>query len=166
MSVPPFAVLACGNPSRGDDAIGPLLLARLAAWLEEVELAGRFELIEDFQFQIEHALDLKGRRAVLFIDAGEGSPAPFVLGPVESDETPSHSTHAITPAAVLAVYRRVVDESAPRCDVLCVRGEQFELGQALSPAATAHVKAAWPALQSWCRLAVAQLPADAGGEKS
>ncbi|HNJ77291.1 MAG TPA: hydrogenase maturation protease [Azospira sp.] len=154
MSVAPFVVLACGNPSRGDDAIGPALLARLATWLDEEGLADAFELIEDFQFQIEHALDLKDRCAALFIDAGERTPAPFALCPVDAHAPPSHSTHAISPAAVLAVYHRVVKAPAPTCDTLCVCGESFELGDGLSPAAAACIEAAWPALQSWCREAV------------
>ena len=69
-------VFAVGNPSRGDDAIGPLLCGRLAKWLENEGLADGFELIEDFQLQIEHALDLQGRELALFIDAGTGTPAP------------------------------------------------------------------------------------------
>lgn len=156
MSVAPFVVLACGNPSRGDDALGPLLLARLAAWLQETDMADAFDLIEDFQFQIEHALDLKGRRAALFIDAGDGTPVPYTLHPVADDAAPSHSTHAISPAAVVAVYRRVVGGDAPPCDVLCVSGERFELGEGLGTLASAHLEAAWPALQAWCRAALAR----------
>jgi hypothetical protein len=87
----------------------------------------------------------------LFIDAGENTPAPFVLGPVASVVSPSHSTHAISPADVLAVYCRVLNAPAPPCDVLCVRGDGFELGDGISPAAAAHVEAAWPVLQAWCR---------------
>ena len=43
-------VLACGNPSRGDDAIGPLLLARLESWLSESGWADDFVLVEEFLF--------------------------------------------------------------------------------------------------------------------
>ncbi len=146
----PFVVLACGNPSRGDDALGPLLLARLDAWLRAGGVAARFELIEDFQFQVEHALDLQGRAAALFIDAGSGTPAPFALQRLLPDETPGHSTHAIPPAMVLAVYRRVVGGEPPPAHVLCVRGECFELGGALSPAAAEHLEAAWRQLQVFC----------------
>ncbi|MBI2306411.1 MAG: hydrogenase maturation protease [Rhodocyclales bacterium] len=146
----PFVILACGNPSRGDDALGPLLLARLDAWLAAEGLAERFELIEDFQFQVEHALDLQGRRAALFIDAGTETPGPYTLLPLAADDTPGHSTHAITPVAVLAVYRRVVGEEAPPAHVLCVRGEHFELGEALSAAAGANLEAAWEKLQEFC----------------
>ncbi len=69
-------VFAVGNRSRGDDAIGPLLLERLDAWLAGDGRGADFELIDDFQLQIEHALDLAGRRLALFIDAGDGHAAP------------------------------------------------------------------------------------------
>ncbi len=147
----PIVVLACGNPSRGDDALGPLLLGRLDAWLAEEGLAGHFELIEDFQFQIEHALDLEGRAAALFIDAGQDTPGPYALQPAVADDTPGHSTHAISPGAVLAVYCRIVGGEPPPASVLCVRGEAYELGEGLSAAATENLEAAWPALQQWCR---------------
>lgn len=145
----PFVILACGNPSRGDDAIGPLLLARLDEWLQARGIAGHFELIEDFQFQVEHALDLTGRRAALFIDAGEGTPAPFSLTELDASSSTGHGTHAISPAAVLAVHRRIAGEPPP-ASVLCVRGESFGLGEELSPAAAGHLDAAWAHLQGFC----------------
>jgi hydrogenase maturation protease len=165
-SAAPFVVFACGNPSRGDDALGPLLLERLRGWLAAAGWSQQFELIDDFQLQIEHALDLQGRRAALFIDAGEGTPAPCTLAalPPVADSVPPACTHALPPAAVLAVYRRVVDATPPPAQVLCVRGERFELGEGLSAAAAAHLEAAWPALQRYCRERLAELAAGAGGE--
>ena len=147
---PPFVVLACGNPSRGDDALGPLLLARLADWLNTASMNENFELLEDFQLQVEHALDLQGRQAVLFIDAGVGMTQAFTLAAVDPDNTPGHSTHAIPPAAVLAVYRRVVGSEPPPASVLCVQGEAFELGEGLSLRAADNLEQAWLALQQWC----------------
>jgi len=161
----PFVVLACGNPSRGDDALGPLLLARLADWLATTGDEGSFELIEDFQFQIEHALDLQGRRAALFIDAGAATPAPFTLSPAAAEEATGHraghSTHAITPAAVLDVYRRVVGGELPPAFVLCVSGERFGLGEGLSDAAQRNLSSAWAALQACCQV-LAKLDPDHG----
>ena len=47
-------LLGYGNPSRGDDTLGVLLLEQLPiACLQTVEL------LINFQLQIEHALDLK-----------------------------------------------------------------------------------------------------------
>ncbi len=143
----PVVVFACGNPSRGDDALGPLLLDRLQAWLDAEGLADGFELIGDFQLQIEHALDLAGRRLALFIDAGHETPAPFVFRQAVAVDKPGHSTHALPPESVLAVLPRVSDEVPPPAFVLCVRGEKFELGEGLSVAASAYAEAAFVLLK-------------------
>lgn len=144
-------MLACGNPSRGDDALGPLLLAQLAEWLDGEEFSAQFELIEDFQFQIEHALDLEGRQAALFIDAAVGIAGAWSLAPLTPDEGPlAQGSHALAPAAVLAVCRRVSGPPPPAM-LLCLRAASFGLGDALSPQAAADLAEAWPVLQRWCR---------------
>lgn len=155
----PVVVFAVGNPSRGDDAIGPELLGRLAAWLEKEGLAEGVELIEDFQLNIEHALDLAGRELALFIDAGENTPAPYVFERIFPSNIPSHSTHALPPQAVLQVYRQMECQEPPPSFVLCVRGERFDLGEALTPEARGRVVEAMelleglirqPDLEAWC----------------
>ena len=137
----PVLVLAVGNPSRGDDALGPELAARL----EAAALPG-VEVIVEFQLQVENALDLVGRERVVFVDAGTGTPAPFELRRIAAAPEFLHTSHALSPAAVLATYRRVREEAPPDAWLLCVRGESFELGEPLSEAAVAHLAAAWPAL--------------------
>jgi len=144
-------VIAVGNRSRGDDAIGPLLLGRLEAWLAGPGRGSDIKLVEDFQLQIEHALDLAGRRLVLFVDAGTGTCAPYEFrAVVASAPGRSHTSHALAPEAVLGVYRQVTGEDSPPAFVLCVRGERFELGDDLSDAARAHVEAAWQQLLALC----------------
>jgi hydrogenase maturation protease len=135
-------VFAVGNPSRGDDAIGPILCGQLEKWLENSGLAGEVELIEDFQLNIEHALDLVDRQLALFIDAGHATPGPFTLTRTLPAPFSGHSTHALEPAAVLAVFESTMNQSAPPAYTLCVRGEMFELGQGLSAAAEANLRAA------------------------
>ncbi len=139
----PVLVLAVGNPSRGDDAIGPELAARI----EAAALPG-VEVISEFQLQVENALDLVGRERVIFVDAGTGTSAPFELRRLAPAADFLHTSHAISPEAVLATYRRVTGEAPPEAWVLCVRGESFELGEPLSVAAAAHLEAAW---QELCR---------------
>ncbi|MEF8702289.1 MAG: hydrogenase maturation protease [Candidatus Accumulibacter sp. UW26] len=151
MSLAPIVILACGNPSRGDDALGPLLLDRLQGWLDEQQLADGFELIGDFQWQVEHALDLVGRQCALFIDAGEHTPAPFVLARVEALAQTTPSTHALSPAAVLAVLARISDQPPPPVFVLCVAAERFGLGEGLSAAAVHHAERAFELLQTLCQ---------------
>jgi hydrogenase maturation protease len=144
----PVLVLAVGNPSRGDDALGPALAERL----EALALPG-VEVLVDFQLQVEHSLDLVGREVVVFVDAGAQTPAPYQLLEAQSAEELAHTSHALAPGAVLAAYRRVHGSEPPRALVLCVRGESFELGEPLSAAAAAHLDSAWAALQDLCVLA-------------
>jgi hydrogenase maturation protease len=138
----PVLVLAVGNPSRGDDALGPALAARL----EGAALPG-FEVIVEFQLQIENALALGGRERVIFVDAGAGTPAPFELRRAAPAADFLHTSHALSPEAVLATYERVTADVSPETWVLCVRGEAFELGEGLSEAAGRHLEAAWQQLR-------------------
>ena len=137
----PLLVLAVGNPSRGDDAIGPMLAARL----EALALA-HLDVITEFQLQVENAVDLEGRERVIVVDSGTGTPAPYELRLVAPVADFLHTSHALSPEAVLATYERVTRSASPETWVLCVRGEAFELGEALSPAARRHLEAAWERL--------------------
>jgi hydrogenase maturation protease len=144
----PVVIFAIGNPSRGDDALGPLLLDRLTGWIDQQGLAERFDLVEDFQLQIEHALDLSGRELALFVDAGECTPGPFRFYPVVAASGALHTTHQLPPAAVLQVYALTEALPAPSAFILCIRGESFELGEALSPAAEENLDSAFAFLQN------------------
>jgi hydrogenase maturation protease len=139
----PVLLLAVGNPSRGDDALG----ARLAEDIEAAGLPG-VEVIVDFQLQVEHALDLAGRERVVFVDAGTGTPGPFEFKRVEPAADFLHTSHALSPSAVLATYLRVQDVALPECWLMCVRGERFELGEGLSAAAAANLEVARRALMT------------------
>jgi hydrogenase maturation protease len=139
-------VLAVGNPSRGDDALGPELAARL----EAAALPG-VEVVTEFQLQVENALDLEGRERVVFVDAGTGTPGPFEFRRAVPAEDFLHTSHAISPEAVLATYKRVTGNEPPEAWVLCVRGEAFELGEGLSEGAARNLEAAWEGLKDWLR---------------
>lgn len=156
----PVVVFAVGNPSRGDDALGPHLLARLEEWLQAEGRAGEVDLVEDFQLNIEHALDLEGRNLALFIDAGTGMATPCSFARVVPAVDLGVSTHALEPGAVLRVHGQACQTQAPACFVLVVRGECFELGESLSPVARNSADIAWallldllsqPRLEHWER---------------
>lgn len=149
----PVVVFAIGNPSRGDDALGPLLLARLAEGLAAAGLSNEVELVEDFQLQIEHALDLDGRQLALFIDAGQQTPAPYRFYPIEPATGITHTTHALPPEAVLQVFCQTEGKPPPPAFVLCVRGEKFELGEPLTAEASANLEVASALLLRLCQRA-------------
>jgi hydrogenase maturation protease len=144
--VPPLLVFGWGNASRGDDALGPLAVERLRAALHD---AGRVECLDDYQLQIEHALDLLGRERVLFIDASLDCEAPFEARPLHAARDASITTHALSPQALMQVFSDVHGMPAPPCTLLAVRGERFELGEPPSPAALAHLAAALRWAQDW-----------------
>lgn len=134
----PLLVIAIGNESRGDDALGPLLLRRL-----QQEFSGEaIEFIEEFQLQVENSLDLQRRTLVLFLDAGKNTPSPFAFYPAKPRRMEGHTSHAIAPEELLGVYAAVTGETPPPAYVLCVAGESFELGEPLSEPATRHLETA------------------------
>ena len=141
--VAPTLVLAIGNPSRGDDALGPLTAQALLA-LDVPEV----EVLTDFQLQIEHALDLLGRRRVVFVDAAASGVAPFTFVPVQPATDACHSSHSLSPAALLDSFRRLTGTEPPPAQLLAIRGERFELGAPLSPEATRRLQSALSALVS------------------
>ncbi len=146
MSVAPTLVFAVGNPSRGDDAVGPLLAERL-----EAAAVPGVEVLVDFQWQVEHALDLAGRERVIFIDACVDAEAPFVEREVRADAGFAHTSHSLAPAQVLETYRRVTGASPPPALLFGVRAHSFELGAGLSPDTERASQAAWPRLLELCR---------------
>jgi len=137
----PILIIGIGNPSRGDDALGPLLIERL-----EALALPNVELLTDFQLQVEFALDLQGRQHVVFVDASLVAPAPFTFTPVVAAEDASYSSHELSPAAVLQAYQKLFCEPPPAY-VLAIRGVAFELGEGLSADAAANLAAALAWLQ-------------------
>ena len=131
--VKPILVFAYGNPSRGDDALGPELLDELQK--NSIICLDHIEFLTDFQLQIEHALDLERRQLVLFADASVSCNAPFEFQQLKPERDLSYTTHAMNPAAVLQVYQLIKKEAPPPCFLLSIKAEKFELGEGLSVAA-------------------------------
>lgn len=127
MMTKPILLLGYGNPSRGDDALGVLLLEQLpAAYLHTVEV------LTDFQLQIEHALDLKRRQLVLFADASVTNMQPIHFRQLHSAIDNSYTTHAMHPVSVMQVYQDIEKTAPPPCFLLTMQAVQFELGDGLS----------------------------------
>jgi hydrogenase maturation protease len=143
-------VLGVGNPSRGDDALGPLLLERL-----EGRVPPGVELLTDFQLQVEHLLDLHGRDLVVFADASVASAAPFEFAPVAPAASHTTTTHAMEPPALLAAYVRHYGAAPPPAYLLAMRGESFDLGAPPGAAAERHLHAAAGFLEAWLARAAA-----------
>lgn len=145
----PTLIFGWGNPSRGDDALGPLFVEHFAALAARHPEWGAVECLTDFQLQVEHALDLQGRRRVLFVDASLNAPVPCSLARIEAARDASFTTHAMSPQAVLQVYADIQDDAPPPCWLLALRGERFELGEEISGSARSNLAAALAQAAHW-----------------
>lgn len=140
--VKPVLLFGYGNPSCGDDALGPLLLEYIENHVDLVAI----ELLVDFQLQIEHALDLENRSLVLFVDASFSAASAFEFSELAPAKDGSYTSHAMSPSALMDVYREIKQQIPPPCFLLSIRGEKFGLGEGLSAAANNN-------LQQACRFA-------------
>ena len=139
----PVLIFTYGNPSRGDDALGPEMFDLLARRKRETRDLDRVDLLTDFQLQIEHAVDLENRQCVLFIDAGMSCAEPFELQPLQAERDDSFTTHAMSPAAVLSVYEQINQHAAPPAYLLTIRAYEFGLGVPVSATALKNLQLAY-----------------------
>lgn len=135
--IKPILVFGYGNLSRGDDAVGPLVLEYLDRYVDPA----RVELLTDFQLQIEHALDLQGRELVLFVDASVACDQAFHLSRLVPEKDNSYTSHAMSPAALLHVCQNLYSKFPPSF-LLSIKASEFELGEALSEATEHHLQQA------------------------
>ena len=139
----PVLIFSVGNPSRGDDALGPAMTELLEKHKLENHSFDQVNLLTDFQLQIEHALDLDKRQIVLFIDASVSCSEPFEIIKLVADRDDSFTTHAMSPAAVLSVYQQINQQQPPPAYLLAIRGYHFGLGKPLSEAARRNLQKAF-----------------------
>lgn len=134
-----------GNPGRGDDALGPALIARIA----KMHLAD-VECQNDMQLQVEHVTDLNGCEQVLFVDADMSCAEPFDFSEIGAAKDDSYTSHAMSPSALLHAYNQVYGKDAPHAFLLRIRGYGFQLGDPLSDKATDNLEAATKLVIEFC----------------
>lgn len=139
----PVLVFTWGNPSRGDDALGPALYDLIEARHDQGDGFGHVDILTDFQLQVEHVLDLHGRRWIVFVDAAVDVTPPYDFYRLQASDDVAYTTHAVSPAELLAVYQQVYAQPAPPAFMLSVRGYDFGLGQPLSHEARRHLDEAF-----------------------
>ena len=129
-----------GNPSRGDDAIGPCLHQVIKQFIEQFSLAN-IQLIEDFQLQPEHVCDINEDAAcIVFIDASYQGKTAYQIAPVVTAEEIGYTSHALSPATLMTLYEKTQNRQSPPAFLLSVRGYSFALGAPLSKQAEENIK--------------------------
>ena len=139
----PVLIFTYGNPSRGDDALGPAMYDLLEKYKRETSKLDGVDLLTDYQLQIEHAVDLEHRQLVIFVDACVSSPRPYDFHELRAVMDESYTTHAMSPASVLHVFRQINQRDPPLGYLLKIRGYKFELGQDISEQAKVNLQRAF-----------------------
>ena len=138
-----------GNPSRGDDGAGPALFLKMERWLDQQytsqtekrdNSSNDIQLIECFQLEPELCCDIENSAALMIIDASIiDSPSPCLETLADSSQDTPIWTHAISPASLLTLFKKVYKKPPPPTYLLHIPGGQFELGTSLSKSVEEHL---------------------------
>ena len=134
-----------GNPGRGDDGLGPELIARISNFN-----FAHVTCQNDMQLQVEHVTDLSECDHVLFIDADMSCAEPFEFCEISAIMDESYTSHAMHPAALLHAYRQVYKQNAPPAFLLRIRGYAFELGDNIGEQAMHNLQQALKLVHQVC----------------
>lgn len=133
-------IFTWGNPSRGDDALGPALFDLLEAHKLDTGELPEVEVLTDFQLQIEHTVDLEERECIIFVDASITCAEPFEMEQLVAVRDDTFTTHAMSPASLLSVYKQVNASEPPASWLLTIRAYEFGLGKSMSRKATENLQ--------------------------
>jgi hydrogenase maturation protease len=96
---------------------------------------------DNYQLNIEDAMDVAEHDVVWFVDAAKTGPSPFAVHDVQPSPTIEFTSHILRPEALLAIARQCYGGS-PKAFLLAIRGYEFEFVEALTPGAAANLHAA------------------------
>ncbi|GAB4018849.1 MAG: hypothetical protein Fur0010_20260 [Bdellovibrio sp.] len=111
-----------GNPIRGDDALGPMMIE----WLEKENLFQNATYLWNYQLQIEDAELIDHYDQVIFIDAHVNLEHEFEFTKLEPALHPEYSSHSVHPESILALNRQFFKGHVD-CYLLALKAMNFEL---------------------------------------
>ena len=142
-------VIACGNPLRGDDAVGSAAADMVESW----QTPG-VKVLSVHQLVPELIDEMKEVRRVLFVDAGtKTNDSKFDTCVVEPKQSRRFFGHNDTPANLLAILRDL-DGRIPEARLLAISAYSFGHGDELTETAQANLHAAI----EWIREFLAEPP--------
>jgi hydrogenase maturation protease len=127
---PRVLVLGYGNPGRQDDGLGPAV----AAGIERLGWPN-VTVSDNYQLNIEDALDVAAHDVVWFVDAAKTGARPYEVREISPVPIIEFTSHLVRPEAILAIARQCYGKS-PQAFLLAVRGYDFAFIEALTPAAS------------------------------
>lgn len=133
---PRILVLGYGNPGRQDDGLGPAVAAGIdgLGW-------PNITAYDNYQLNIEDALEVAEHDVVWFVDAAKAGPAPYDVSDLSPASSIEFTSHITRPEAILAIARQYYGKS-PQAFLLAIRGYQFEFVEELTVGASDNLRVA------------------------
>lgn len=104
----------------------------------------------DYQLNVEDALAVSRHDIVVFVDAARGLREPYAFRPVRPDPALPAMSHALGPAAVLALAAELYGQK-PEAWILAIRGHRWTIGEGLSDKAEKNLALALEFLENRLR---------------
>lgn len=135
-SPPRILVLGYGNPGRQDDGLGPAAAAGIngLGW-------PNITAYDNYQLNIEDALDVAEHDIVWFVDSAKAGPSPYDVRDLSAAPSIEFTSHIMRPEAILAIARQYYGKS-PQAFLLAIRGYQFEFVEELTTGAVENLRVA------------------------
>ncbi len=130
-----------GNPGRQDDGLGIALTTRLETWVLENQLPG-FAFENNYQLNIEDAIEIANKDLVIFADASEEAIEDFCFSVVDGSAKLSFTTHAASPGYIVQLCKELFDRE-PRVLLLHIKGYQWAFQEGLSDQAAKNLDRAY-----------------------
>ena len=131
-----FLVLGYGNPGRLDVGLGPAAATLIDKWGWPGVTA-----FDNYQLNIENALDVAEHDIVWFVDAAKTGPSPYAIRQLAPSSTFDFTSHLVRPETILAMAGHYFGKT-PEAFVLAIRGYEFEFIEALTPKANDNLQSA------------------------
>ncbi len=133
---PRVLVLGYGNPGRQDDGLGPAVVAEI----ERLRWPN-VTAYDNYQLNIEDAIDVAEHDVVWFVDAAKAGPEPYAVSDLSPAPTIEFTSHIVQPEAILAIAHHHFGRS-PRAFLLAIRGYEFEFIEELTHGASDNLRTA------------------------
>lgn len=125
-------IYGIGNLGRSDDGLGIRFISEIenfqltqkSDWLDSVKL------MENYQLNIEDALEISNYDIVLFVDAIKSKKEIKVIK-IEPSNQFEFSTHAMTISSILSLCQGLYHKN-PECYLLTIPGQEWGISERLS----------------------------------
>jgi hydrogenase maturation protease len=134
--VPRVLVLGYGNPGRQDDGLGPAVAAAIDAlgW-------PNLKAQDNYQLNIEDAIDVAAHDVVWFVDAAKSGAEPYAVQELFPASSTEFTSHIVRPQVILSIAGRYFGRS-PQAFLLAIRGYEFEFKEELTSRASENLRVA------------------------